>query len=440
MSSFALGTPFEIQMGIVERAEGIRLQLEYNADLFEQSTIQNVLNDYRGILTAILETPTRPLSDLSVSVHPGSRLADMPDSSAIKSVAARNDAEKKLARIWEELLGGAPIGIHHNYFDLGGNSLLAVRLFERIQKEFNVNLPLATLFEAQTVAELAVVLHDQSRSGNWTPLVPIQPAGSRPPFFCIHGGGGNVLIYRALSKHLGAEQPFYGLQSQGLDGKRALLTRIEDMAELYVQEILRVQCHGPYFLGGYCMGGTVALEMAQRLTAKGEKVALLAMFDTVDWSKVRRVSFYDKLSYQAQRLLFHSLNFHLLNFDDKIEFIEEKLKVLRSRSSVWRGMLSSKLGRKSESSLLATIWKVNDDAILDYVPKTYPGVITDFRPVKQYSQYLGPPMDWRALADGHEIVSLPVYPAAMLVEPFVKDLAQALSESIDHAIEKISNR
>ena len=97
-----------------------------------------------------------------------------------------------------------------------------------------------------------------------------------------------MLIYRALSKHLGAEQPFYGLQSQGLDGKRALLTRIEDMAELYVQEILRVQCHGPYFLGGYCMGGTVALEMAQRLTAKGEKVALLAMFDTVDWSKVRR--------------------------------------------------------------------------------------------------------------------------------------------------------
>jgi thioesterase domain-containing protein len=203
------------------------------------------------------------------------------------------------------------------------------------------------------------------------------------------------------------------------------------MAELYVREVRRAQPEGPYFLGGYCMGGTVALEVAQRLTAEGEEVALLAMFDTVNWSKVRKTSFYDAISYQVQRLIFHCLNFGLLNFNDKIEFIEEKLRILRSRTSVWRGMLSRRLGSHSESSLLAKIWEINDQAILDYVPKPYPGKITDFRPVRQYSQYLGSPMDWSQLANEHEIVTLQVYPAGMLLEPFVKELARLLEVSME---------
>jgi non-ribosomal peptide synthetase component F/thioesterase domain-containing protein len=433
LPTLGLGTPFEIQMGIIERAEGIRLQLEYNADLFEQATIQRILRDYRSILQAMLDNPDQHLSEIAISPRPAVKVTEAANLPPARSSLARNETERRLTKLWEELLGVRPIGVHQSYFDLGGNSLLAVRLFARIQKEFQVNLPLGTLFEAQTIAELAAVLSDKTRSQEWSPLVPIQTAGSRPPFFCIHGGGGNVLIYRALSQHLGKDQPFYGLQTQGLDGKLPLLTRIEDMAQLYAREIRRVQSRGPYFLGGYCMGGTVALEVAQRLTAEGEKVALLAMFDTVNWSKVRKTSFYDKISYQAQRLVFHGLNFGLLNFNDKIEFIQEKMNVLRSRSNVWRGMLSIRLGSHSESSLLAKIWKINDQAILDYVPKPYPGKITDFRPVRQYSQYLGAPMDWSQLANEHEIVTLQVYPAGMLLEPFVKELSQLLDGSIEAA-------
>jgi non-ribosomal peptide synthetase component F/thioesterase domain-containing protein len=435
LPTVGLGTPFEIQIGIIERAEGIRLQLEYNADLFEQATIQRILLDYRAILQAMLDNPGQHLSELKVSAQPTLKAVETVNHVPTLSPSlARNDIERKLTNLWEELLGVKPIGIHQSYFDLGGNSLLAVRLFSRIHKEFNLSLPLATLFEAQTIAKLSCALTDRTRSPDWNLLVPIQTAGSRPPFFCIHGGGGNVLIYRALSQHLGKDQPFYGVQSQGLDGKHPLLTRIEDMAELYVREIRRVQPHGPYFLGGYCMGGTIALEMAQRLTAEGEKVALLALFDTVNWAKVRRISFYDRLSYQVQRLVFHCLNFGLLDFKDKIEFIDEKLQILRSRSSVWRGMLSSRLGSKSETSLLAEIWETNDRAILEYVPAPYPQTITDFRPVKQYSQYLGTAMDWQDLARRHEIVTLPVYPAGMLVEPFVKNLAMALKGAIDNSL------
>ena len=109
---------------------------------------------------------------------------------------AANPTERKLQKIWKRLLGTGPIGLHENYFELGGTSILAVRLFAQITEEFRRKLPLTVLFEAPTIAQLAKVLQDDSAASDWSPLVAIQPNGSRPPFFCIHGDGGNVLIYR----------------------------------------------------------------------------------------------------------------------------------------------------------------------------------------------------------------------------------------------------
>ena len=431
LPTLGLGTPFEMQMGVVERAEGVRLQLEYNADLFEQSTIQRVLSDFCKILRTMAEDPQQRANEIGISAGPRAQILEKSNAHEAQAQTASNDTERRLTAIWQELLGVQNIARNDNYFELGGNSLGAVRLFSEIQKEFNVHLPLATLFEAQTIAELAGVIRDDTQRGKWSSLVRIQTEGVRPPFFCIHGGGGNVLIYRALSKHLGNDQPFYGLQSQGLDGGQPLLARVEEMAELYVREIRRVQPTGPYYLGGYCMGGTVALEMAQQLLARGEKVGLLAMFDTANWSAVRKNGFAEKIVYQAERIMFHFLNFGLLDFKDQVEFVGDKVKVLLNRTSVWRGWLDNRMGSRSESALLARIWEVNDQAILEYRPKFYAGTITDFRPVRQYSQYLGEPMQWGRVAQGHEVVPLRVYPAGMLVEPFVKDLAQALRKRID---------
>ncbi|MGH9431376.1 MAG: alpha/beta fold hydrolase, partial [Terriglobia bacterium] len=285
---------------------------------------------------------------------------------------------------------------------------------------------------------LARILRSRAATTDWSPLVEIQPSGSRPGFFCVHGGGGNVLIYRDLARHLGSGQPFYGLQSQGLDGKQPLLERIEDMAALYVKEIQRVQPRGPYFLGGYCMGGTIALEMAQQLNAQNEEVALLALFDTLNWSNLSPGSPWKKAVYQVQRLVFHVQNFLLLSFKDRVRFLRAKLDVTRHRSSVWRGMLFGRLtnerSHQTESSQLARIWKTNDRASLDYVARPYPGMITDFRPMKQYARYKEGGLHWDELAlDGQEIVTLPVYPAGMLLEPFVRDLAAALRMSIEKA-------
>jgi len=353
--------------------------------------------------------------------------------------AAENETLSQLAEIWQEVLGIECVGVDQNYFDLGGDSSLAVRMFAEIEKVFKVKLPLATLYDAPTIEELARFLKSNSVASGWSPLVAIQPLGSRPPFFCFHGAGGNVLTYRDLSRHLGSDQPFYGLQSQGLDGSRPPLTKIEEMAALYLKEIRRVQPHGPYFLGGYCGGGTIAFEVAQQLRADREPVALLALFDTMNWSQIP-LTIWSKIAYASQRLVFHAASFLKLDFVGKTKFFREKVEALRSRIPVWRSLMMAKFHHRtgnanSGSLILGQIWQTNDRACWTYLPKPYPGKITDFRPVKQYRVFNKPGLKWDQLAQGgQEVVVLPVYPAGMLVEPFVEHLAVALRKCMDAAI------
>jgi aspartate racemase len=195
-------------------------------------------------------------------------------------VAPRDKLELQLTEIWEKVLGIQPINVTDNFFDLGGHSLLAVRLFAEIEQVFRKKLPLATLFQAATVEAMASIIRQEEWLAPWDSLVPIQPGGSKPPLFCIQGAGGNILIYRDLALSLGSDQPVYGLQARGLDGKVAPHTRLEDMAAHYIAQIKMVQPEGPYYLAGLSGGGNVALEMAQQLNAQGQKVALLALFDT----------------------------------------------------------------------------------------------------------------------------------------------------------------
>ena len=195
-------------------------------------------------------------------------------------VLPRNEKELQLTKIWESVLDTHPIGVKDNFFELGGHSLLAVSLFTKIEKMFGSNLPLATLFQAPTVEQLAELLIQEGWSPPWSSLVAVQPNGSKPPFFLVHGGGGHVLHCYELAVHLDAEQPLYGLQAQGLDGRKPPYTRIEDMARHYINEMRSLFPEGPYFLGGRSGGGVVAFEMGQQLIRDGHEVPLLILFDT----------------------------------------------------------------------------------------------------------------------------------------------------------------
>jgi amino acid adenylation domain-containing protein len=196
-------------------------------------------------------------------------------------VAPRNELESQMLQIWEEVLGIQNIGIKDNFFDLGGHSLLAVSLFAQIEKKFGISIPLATLFRSGTVEALAKMLLQQEESKtSWSSLVEIQTKGSQPPLFCIHPLGGEMFCYYNLALYLGSEQPVYGLQPQGLDGKQAPYTNMEEMASHYIQEIQTIQPNGPYFLVGYSFGGTVAFEMAQQFHKQGQEVAFLCLLDS----------------------------------------------------------------------------------------------------------------------------------------------------------------
>ena len=197
-------------------------------------------------------------------------------------VAPRNPLEEWLVAIWQEILSVQAIGVTDDFFELGGDSLLAVRIFLEIEKRLGKKLPLATLFKMPTIERLAQKVQEEMPLQDWTPVVAIQLQGSRPPFFAIHGRDGNVLFYRKLSRCLETDQPFYALQSQGLDGKPISRLSVEAIADYYLQEIRNIRPHGPYMVGGYSFGGVVAYEIAQKLCSAGEEVALLVLFDTLN--------------------------------------------------------------------------------------------------------------------------------------------------------------
>ena len=352
-----------------------------------------------------------------------------------------DDIEKVLTSIWEEQLGIKGIGIHDDFFELGGSSLLALRIFAQIEKLCGKNFPLATLYQAPTIHQMAGVIQHDELKPDWSSLVEIQPNGSNPPLFLMHGAGGNILLYRDLVRHLGDHQPVYGLQSKGLDGQSIYHHRVEDMAAHYIREIKSVQPEGPYYLGGYCLGGTIALEMAQQLLTNSERVAFLALFETYNWANIGTETFFDRSYFNLQRIVFHFLNFNLLKLNDKYKFFCEKFNVAKNRRKVWYGNFFSLFRRNSqltnrESSHLSELWKINDLAAMNYLPILYPGTITHFRPSKEYARHNSEKVGWHDLAAGGvETHKLPVYPAGMLLEPFVGILAERLKSCIECAVE-----
>ncbi len=210
-------------------------------------------------------------------------------------LAPRDRWEEAIAQMWSSLLGVDGVGVQDSFFDLGGHSLIAVRLFNLVRREFGVELAISVLFEAPTVESLAALLREElgaadERSGKpkaevrkkaKSTVVPIRTSGSLPPIFCAAGMGGNPMNLRHLAYYLGDEQPFYGLQHRGTDGREAPHESVEEMAAEYLRDMREVQPRGPYYIGGFSGGGTAAYELAQQLTQQGEEVGLLFMLDSL---------------------------------------------------------------------------------------------------------------------------------------------------------------
>jgi aspartate racemase len=240
-------------------------------------------------LTPTGKVDTQRLPDPPPTWTPADASAD-GTSSADASSAGRNTLskaagasrlEQRLITLWQEVLGVRPIGLDEGFFDLGGHSLLAVSLFAEIERTTGARLPLATIFEAPTVRQMAALMREGGWDSAWDSLVALTTTGSRSPIFCVTAGDGNTIGFGALARRLGPDQPFYALQPRGLDGRVLMHRSVEGMAEHYVRQIRHVQPHGPYVLGGRCFGTLVAYEMTRILEGAGERVALLLALDSV---------------------------------------------------------------------------------------------------------------------------------------------------------------
>jgi aspartate racemase len=335
---------------------------------------------------------------------------ELPAQSETGIAAGEDPLQRKLLKIWRDVLS-RPVGLRDNFFEVGGHSLLAAKLMHRIGQAVGRPLPLALLLEAPTVEQLAVALHQEGWSRHWSSLVAIQPEGAKPPFFCVHGVGGNVVGFRDLGRHMAPTHPFYGVQARGLDGRQPHLTTIEEMATHYLSEIRSVQPRGPYFLGGFSFGGLVAYEMAQQLHACGEEVGLLAFFDTYPGN----------LKPVASSLLASLRN-------PSWQLLTQAGRSVRRRVRVaWR-MLTI-------PGPLREAFRSNSRAAAKCKLQAYPGQATLFRASEKSIRSDDPYAGWHQLLQGGlNINDIPGSHNGILVEPEVAVLAESLKSTIDNAL------
>jgi amino acid adenylation domain-containing protein/non-ribosomal peptide synthase protein (TIGR01720 family) len=353
-------------------------------------------------------------------------------------VVPHDPLELQLAQIWGDLLNTDSIGITDNFFDLGGHSLLAVRLMTKIQKMFEQELLLSTLLQGPTIEHLASVLRQQAGSVPESSLVKIQPAGSKPPFFCIHPVGGNVLCYVDLARHLGLEQPFYALQSPGLDGKREPYTQIEDMAAHYIEALRAIQPEGPYFLGGWSMGGIVAFEMAQQLHKQEQEVGSLVLLDsrapvgTPNLDDATLLSWFirDLGGQFAKNLAVSHDELRRLGPDKGLHHILEQARKAN--------VLPPDVGLMQVQRLLQ-VFKANTRAIWSYMPEAYPNRVILLRSSEVFSpdfeDFGDPTWGWGEFASKQiEIYTVPGNHYTILTNPHVKFLAERLKHCLNQVI------
>lgn len=405
--------------------------------------LQNLLPDYM-IPTAFVMLESLPMTP---NGKVDRRALPVPETIGMGTereiIKPRNLLEFQLTQIWQEVLGIEPISIKDNFFELGGNSLLIMRLIAKINEKFGKNLSLATLFETATVAQLAILLDTQGNSTPWRSLVTIQANGSKPPFFCVHEILGNAIYCHRLLRYL-PDQPLYGLQPPGLDGRQTPYTDIKEMATHYIQEMKTVQPVGPYFLGGYSFGGFVAYEIAQQLQRQGEKVALLALFDTTTGDYQKRLPL-RWLSYQINQISQNGFSFIIAKVKVKLQAkwnLNSLQKAEVQQSADWVNVDFSEVTKtlhldtkNSMDQNIAKVTKANLQAMADYVPQAYSGSVTLFRAILERSRegwYLDPKLGWGNLVEkGLEVQEISSLHIRLFDEPHVEQVAEKLKTCLE---------
>ncbi len=369
-------------------------------------------------------------------------------SDSDKFVAPRNQLELQLVQIWSRILKVDKVGVRDNFFDLGGHSLLTPYLMAQIKQQFGKDIPIASLYQNPTIEQLATIVQADSDFLIGSPLVAIQPHGSKPPLFCLPGAAGDPFYLYNLARCLGSDQPFYSFQANALSGGSEPITQVEDIATQYIQALLVVQPQGPYFLAGHSFGGKLAFEMAQQLLRKGHKVALVAILDTTaPFYQEKPTGFdWDNAKWLAQ--LAGAIE---VVYSKNLDISDDTLQSL-----VWEEQLKYVLERLKNADILPPddeITQLNNmvqllkaNSLVNYVPQqVYPVRITFLRANETsaveesnsevpseilqdltwgWSKFSAEPVDVHFVPGNH---------VTMMTQPHVQVLAQRLKACIEQA-------
>jgi amino acid adenylation domain-containing protein len=423
----------------------------------QQTELAPAMSDLRAYLSEHLPTYMIPSIFVVMEKLPLSpngkidrKLLPAPDQGRVEIsgtfVAPRDPIEQMLTQIWSEILGVRKIGIHDNFFELGGHSLLAVRIVAEIERLVKRRLPLATFLQAPTVSALADVLRKEDWKPSWSSLTPIRAGGSKPPLFLMHSHGGNVLEYYPLAKCLEADQPVYALQARGLDGNIIKDQSFETMAAAHLAELRSLQPEGPYFLGGYCLGGMLALEAAQQLLAVGEEVALVLLIQSINpvYAYFRPdLTMAQRCWYRATKRI--DLEFEYLRHRGANHIIERCRRtwdIARARTEIqldgWTVNGHSSQKPRSMAYTLEMLAIEHDKARIRYVPRPYNRPVVLFRASRQLSGLMtDSTLGWKGVLNGKfEICDVPGHQETMLSDPNVSVLAEKMTAQLHAAQER----
>ncbi|HTN72708.1 MAG TPA: amino acid adenylation domain-containing protein, partial [Methylomirabilota bacterium] len=404
-----------------------------------------------GAFVFLASLPLTPNGKVDHRALPGPDHA-RPESEEV-FVSSRTPVEVVLATIWTEVLGVKRVGIHDNFFDLGGHSLLGIRLISRLREEFQIDLPVRSLFEFPTIAGLGAridaerksqILSNHRETEPRAFLVPLQSKNSGRPIFLLPGGIGGepeFIVYARLVHYVGSGYSFYGFKARSADGTKKAHVRVEEMAADYIKEMQALQPQGPYYLVGECIGGIVAYEIACQLEIQGQEVALLALMDTHCPTRAKY------LRYRAGRLMqailanyyvvragFHWEQMQQLKFWDKLAYLLTKGSTLLSEGShlIRQSMLSNGNGNSTAmEQARSSVQEGYMETLRRYRPRPYGGRMSLL--VNENSYQRDPALGWaHGTAIGIEIHKLPGDHTSYIRE-HVQVAAKQLRECLEKA-------
>ncbi|HYW09250.1 MAG TPA: thioesterase domain-containing protein, partial [Longimicrobium sp.] len=360
-------------------------------------------------------------------------------------VAPRDEMEREVAALWEEILGRRPVGVRDNFFELGGTSLTAVRLVDRVERHTGGAVPLSVLITQGTVEAMAAQLRDgpARNSRRASPLVPLRPAGTGAPLFCVHPADGRATAYLALARHLDARHPVYALQDPGVLGSDLELRGVEELAEVYASAICDLHPRGPYNLLGWSFGGFVAFEVARRLRAGGGEVDFLGVLDT--WSplmlgddprdepELLEALVRDWAEFSGRPVAVSAGELRVLPHEPRLELLVE------------RGIAAGVLAATATPAWIQRALELDrgrTEAVRRYEPGAYDGRLTVLRAAevdpavtveghRLHRGYRDPGLGWGALAKQLEVHTVKGTHVTLAVEPNVRALARTIEECME---------